>query len=174
VQKVTEEKAQSYIDLFYDTYPDYAEWKNETLNDYEASGHLELSDGWTMWGDNDNRRSVGNCPVQGHGAVIMRESVHLAQARGLEVIMTLHDAIYCEIESQDFNAVCALKDCMSEAFENVMKTYGKTEPIGIEGDVWSRDYETFGFPKMPDYVTTMSEYKDSKGARDLELYRKFL
>lgn len=171
---VTEDTAQGYIDLFYDTYPDYADWKKEIIGDYESQDFLQLPDGWIMWGDNDNRRSVCNFPVQGHGAVIMRESVHRAQAQGLNVIYTLHDALYCEIDSGDMAAIDTLKDCMQEGFQSVMSRYGKTAAVGIEGDVWSKDYDGKELPNFPSYITSMVEYVDEKGAKDLELYRQFL
>ena len=58
----------------------------EALEEYKIKGYIFLPDGWFMWGDNDNFRSVGNVPIQGLGSCIMRKAVELAQDRGLDVI----------------------------------------------------------------------------------------
>jgi len=173
-QVVSEDKAQGYIDLFYDAYPDYAEWKKDILEEYESSGYLELPDGWVMWGDNDNRRSVGNFPVQGHGAVIMREAVTLAQAKGLDVVFTLHDAIYIELPVTKLECVRVLMDCMQAAFKNIMSRYGRVIPVGLEGDVWSKYFVENSLQILPKSIHVMTEYVDDRGKKDLELYRKFL
>ncbi len=168
----TEEKAQELIDTFYETYSDYADWKKEILEEYEDNGRLMLSDGWTMWGDNINHRSVGNFPVQGTGAVIMREAVRLAQNAGLDVIFTLHDAIYIEFKAVEVEAIETLRDAMLQAFENVMSKYGKTIPIRVEGEAWSTAYLQEIPRKIPN-VIYMPEYVDAKGKAELERYRKF-
>jgi hypothetical protein len=169
----TEEKADDLIKLFYEVYCDYREWKEEIKQDYEQVGWAQLSDGWMMWGDNDNHRSVGNFPVQGMGAVIMREAVRRAEAAGLEIIFTLHDALYAEINSYDMAAVKTLMRCMSEAFDHCMKPYGKACPIRLEGEVWSTDY-TEKMPEKVENVVALCEYIDDKGKADLERYRKYL
>jgi len=168
---VTEQEAQVYIDEFFGVYCEYADWKSETTAEYEASGRLSLPDGWTMWGDNSNIRSVGNFPIQGHGAVIMREAVARAQDLGLDVIYTLHDALYIEFDSLDFKSIVDLRTCMQQAFQAVMGRYGKTLPIRLEGEAWSRDY--LGTTGDVDGVTLMKEYIDDKGRKDLDRYRKF-
>jgi len=165
-------QAKSLIDVFYETYPDFKDWKDNIRNEYTEYGCLKLHDGWTMWGDNDNFRSAGNFPVQGTGAVIMREAVRLAQARGLDVIFTLHDALYIEYNSFDFNQIVLLKHSMQEAFENVMKNYGKTISVRLDAETWSRDYKDRKFRFKNCKV--MEEYVGEKGLRDYERFRKYL
>jgi hypothetical protein len=169
---VTEPEAQALIDLFYDTYPDYDEWKREVQREYEEAGYLSLPDGWVMWGDNDNPRSVGNFPVQGHGAVIMREAVKLAQRQGLTVVFTLHDALYIEYSAMEPAAVKTLMSCMQDAFQSVMGPYGDTVPIRLEGEAWSSDYSQ-DTPEVIPGITYLPEYVDQKGEKDLERYRKY-
>lgn len=164
--------AQKLITKFYDTYGHYADWKQEIIREYRNEGFIQLSDGWTMWGDNDNLRSVGNCPIQGEGAVIMREAVSLGQARDLDIVFTLHDALYEEYPSFETGYISVLMDCMESAFEKVMSKFGKTVPIRLEGESWSRDY----LDKKPEPlqgVTFLHEYSDAKGEADLARYRKF-
>jgi len=172
-EECTEAEAQALIDKFYNTYSDYKAWKDSLIEEYEERAKLILSDGWVMWGNNSNLRSVGNFPVQGSGAVVMREAVRLAQNAGLMVIFTLHDAIYIEFDSYDIKAIQTLKDCMIQAFRNVMSTFGEVLDIRVEGEAWSKDYAK----KMPtdkvEDVIYLTEYVDEKGKLDLERYREF-
>jgi hypothetical protein len=167
-----EAEAESLIELFYDTYEDYATWKKETLEEYGEFNHLKLSDGWTMWGDNPNHRSVGNFPIQGAGAVVMREAVRLCQVFGLNVVFTLHDAVYAEIKSSDLQKIQIMQRCMLDAFRNVMRPYGRCPDIRLEGECWSPDFTEASCLTI-DNVKQLTEYSDSKGAADLLRYRKF-
>ncbi len=174
--EVSEEEATEYIHTFYDTYSDYAEWKGGIQRRYADESHLSLSDGWTLWGDNNNHRSVGNFPVQGCGAEVMREAVRLCQVFGLKVIYTLHDAIYAEIPAHDLKRIEVMKRCLTDAFQNVMRRYGVNSPdIRLEGDVWSPSFKKEDEGKILfDNITQMIEYVDSKGEADLKRYRHFL
>jgi hypothetical protein len=168
----TEVQAEALIDLFYSTYSDYEEWKVGVKKKYQEDEHLMLPDGWVMWGDQENMRSVGNFPVQGHGGVIMREAVRLAQDQGVDIVFTLHDALYAEIDSYDMNAIKTLMSAMQQAFQNVMSRYGVTSPIRLEGEVWSKDYATLPC-SPPENVKMLCEYTDEKGQADLDRYRKY-
>lgn len=171
-ETITEDTAQRYIDIFYETYPDFAEWKSDVQKEYREMEYLMLPDGWTMWGDNDNFRSVGNFPVQGHGAVIMREAVKLMQKSGIDVVFTLHDAIYFEYPAGRFGYVKKSMELMSKAFSNVLSRYGKIVPIRMEGETWSKNYtEERTILKT---IKVMNEYVDEKGAKDLAKYKKYL
>lgn len=168
----SESEAEGLIQLFYDTYEDYADWKKETLEEYREFNYLKLSDGWTIWGDNPNHRSVGNFPIQGAGAVVMREAVRLCQVFGIRVVYTLHDAVYAEIESKDLQKIQVMQRCMLDAFRNVMKPYGRCPDIRLEGECWSQDFTTEN-GLLFDNIKQLIEYSDSKGASDLKRYRKF-
>lgn len=170
----TEKEAQGYIDLFFATYSEYAKWKRETWKEYLSDGMLALSDGWILWGDNrDQRRSTLNFPIQGEGAVIMREAVKRAQNEGLDIIYTLHDALYIEFLSQQFCCIDILVRCMKEAFQHVMSKYGRTVPVRIDGKAWSRDYGSSGSVKQIAGVSFMQEYIDKKGEADYTRYKEF-
>jgi hypothetical protein len=170
-EEYTEAQAQSLIDKFYETYSDYKEWKESILQQYEENAKLFLSDGWVMWGDNRNSRSVGNFPTQGASSVIMRRAVALAQDAGLNVLMTVHDSLTIEYKSEDVGAVAMLKKCMVDAFEEVMSPYGMTIPVRVDLEAWSKDYKN-GHPDLKD-CTFSEENISAKGKLDLERYRKF-
>ena len=167
-----EDDAQKLIEGFYETYRAYASWKQATIQEYRRAGLLRLSDGWTIWGDNPNPRSVGNFPVQGEGAVVMREAVRLTQDAGISVLYTLHDSVVAEVGSEDREAIMKFKECMVKAFENVMSKNGETIPIRVDGKAWSKDYLDFK-PDPIDGLHFMAEYSDEKGERDLLAYQKY-
>lgn len=164
---------QKYVDLFEEAYPEYRRWKFDTLRSYEDNSFLQLSDGWTMWGDNDNNRSVTNFMVQGEGAVILRESVRLCQNAGLDVVATVHDSIVIECDSDAAGiGVSQLREAMVQGFENVMSKYGRTVPIRVEGECWSQDFDVSGLSKHG--VTYTKEFIHEKAVADYEKYKEFL
>jgi hypothetical protein len=164
--------AENYVQLFNDSYPEYTAWKYATVRQYEEDGMLQLSDGWKMWGDNDNTRSVTNFMVQGEGACILRESVRLCQDRGLKVIATVHDSIVVDIPSAiAVKCLDILHDSMVEGFENVMKTYGRTVSIRVEGECWSKDIR---LPYTHRNFKITQEFIHEKGVKDYERFKKYL
>jgi hypothetical protein len=167
----TEAEAQGLISKFYDTYSDYRDWKESIIEQYEERAKLILSDGWIMWGNNSNLRSVGNFPVQGASAVIMRKAVAKAQDAGLLVLMTVHDSLTIEFKSYDAAAISLLRKCMVEAFEEVMSPCGVTIPVRVDLEAWSKDYKN-GHPELKG-CTFSEENISEKGKLDLERYRKF-
>lgn len=116
-EEFTEDDAQEFIDMFESLYEVYINWRREQLELYEQGMGFSTLDGWRLWCDNDNPRSVLNVPVQGGGASIMRKAVDLAVAKGCKVIFTLHDAIYIEAKVGQEHHINLLNDAMREAFE---------------------------------------------------------
>lgn len=140
-RECTEAQAQELIDMFYDTYSDFAYWQNTIVeNYYELRQYIELPCGWRMFADNDNFRSVANCGVQGTAASIMRKAVEFCEEAGLEVIFTLHDALYIEFDSDDMTAMDKLRDCMLRGFQYYFKDKKSAALIRQDGKVWSPDY----------------------------------
>ena len=139
----TEEEAQDLIDLFADVYSVYDDYRNDIVEEYYADGYLMLDDGWPLFGDNDNFRSIANCPIQGMGGVVLRRAVKYAQEAGLDVILTLHDALYAEYDSDDLAAVDTLMDAMKRAFKDCYKGSPMYDiaNIRVDADVWSPDYK---------------------------------
>jgi hypothetical protein len=180
-RKVSPEEAKTWIDKHQEAYEDFWQWKKELQDDYKAKGFVELADGWMMWGDNDNFRSVGNVPVQGMGSCIMRKAVELAQEEGLDVIYTLHDAIYIEFDVNGTHRgkIITLARCMDEAFRFYFSgDIKKRATVRLDADVWGPlcgDYKyplhyrtEYGQMELP--VKEQQTYIDE---RSLEDYNKF-
>ena len=139
----TEDEAQELIDQFDEAFEVFAEWRKETIATYEAEWYLRTEDGWFMFGDNDNFRSVGNFSLQAMGASIMRKAIALAQDAGLTVLFALHDALYIEYDAGDYGAIDTLKACMEEAFisffEGDMKEQAKM--IRVDPNTWGDEFK---------------------------------
>jgi len=170
--KVTEDEAQELIDMFYGLYSDYKAWKKFNLIKYRTDGYLKLADGWYLWGDNENLRSVGNFPIQGLGAVVMRRAVALAQDNGLDVIMTLHDALYCEFNfGEHEEGMILLGKCMQQAFKEYLKKEFSYVDIGLDGNVWGKDLED-GYYTC-DYLGAVKQQNIYIDERSIEEYENF-
>jgi hypothetical protein len=79
----TKEEAENLIKDFKKAFPVYVTWREDTELKYYDSpcSYLRLADGFVMGPDNNNRRSVSNMPVQGHGSVVLRKAIQLARSR---------------------------------------------------------------------------------------------
>jgi hypothetical protein len=140
-REVDEEEAQELINLFYDSYPQFAEWQSNAIYEYtEAKKKVMLSCGWTMFADNDNFRSAVNCPIQGRGASAMRKAVEFCYEAGLTVILTLHDAIYIEYDEDDLTAIDKLHDCMMRGFIYYFEDKQAASSIRLDGKAWGPGY----------------------------------
>jgi len=176
-QKKTEEECQALIDMFYKTYPSYYNWTQEVWGQYMQNGYLQLPCGWTMWGDNKNRKSVANFPIQGFGSSIMRVAVSLAQDRGLKVIFTLHDALYIECPT---NEVCeslnGLWECMDEAVRHYFKDTNMEQFANCRMDptIWGPDWND-KVSIMTDLgkVTPYSVYIDPRAEKEYHQFKKY-
>lgn len=165
----SQEKAQDLIDQFYEVYSDYKEFKDETLINYSKYEYLKLSDGWIMFGDNDNRRSVGNCPIQGESSVIMRQCVKDAQSEGLNIIWTNHDSLAMEYDAFETFPIQNLVKVMQASFEKVMSQFGITIPVRIDCETWSKSFRDTTL----DEIKISSEYIPTKGHDDFLRYKPF-
>jgi hypothetical protein len=132
------------IDQFYDAYPHLKEMQEDIEQSY-AHGEppfIKLPDGWYMWGDNENFRSVVNVPIQGTGASIMRKAVDLNHERGgAQVVFTLHDAIYIEGELGSEDKIITLMESMRDAFASFFP--GKelvAKKIKLDPFAWSPNF----------------------------------
>ena len=180
-------EAERLIELFFTTYNKYADWREEFLREYKQRKLMQLPDGWTMFGDNDNLRSVLNCPIQGISACVMRLAVALMQDRGLTPIMTLHDAIYCEEELGDWDKVTDMVWCMDAAFKQYL---GRSTRIMQDVYAWGRGITAISdeevestkewekgiwwVKKIGDKeIHTMEEYVDDRVTKQIHKFRAY-
>ena len=130
-----------------------------------------------MFGDNNNSRSVGNCPVQGTGASILRKGIQLCQDAGLKVIFPLHDALYIECSSDvAAEASKIFLDKMREAFV----FYFKGTPMEEHAAKVMMDLEIWGYSEptkveVEGYGTVQGEtiHIDERGISQYKQFSKY-
>lgn len=173
-RKYTEEDAQELIDTFQHLFPDFTAWRRQVFDEYQDGYALEIEDGWMMWTDNDNPRSVTNVPIQGLGAAIMRKSVDLAVSKGVRVIFTLHDAIYLEAKVGQERAILSLGGAMREGFAH----YFEGTRFEEEAKRIKLDYKAWGqcFPEKGEIAIGNIQVPVSKihiDPRAISEYKRF-
>lgn len=135
--------AINLIDLFYKAYPRLKMWQDRVFKFYRFGKPIKLPCGWYMFKNNTNQRSVKNCPVQGMASSIMRRAVKECRLSGLEVIYTLHDALYIETDYENrFEASEKLMQAMHAGFVyyfgDKVKEYANCR---MDVDIWGPDCE---------------------------------
>lgn len=173
----TEDEAQEQIDIFESTFPNYIGWKQKIIEDYHNEGCIELADGWKMWSDNDNDRSVANVPVQGFGAAVLRRAVDMAEAKGVKVLFTLHDAIYMEGRVGQEQEILKLRDAMIDGFVYYFKDKLKhyAHQIKLDPFVWGPDYKADSEITVgKDWLVPCSNlYVDERSKDDYDKFSKY-
>lgn len=175
-EKWTVKKARKQSKMFNRIFNVFSYYRDQFV--WHAKDMYQMSvDGWVLFKDNPNPRSQGNWPIQTMGAVIMREAVRLAQDAGLDVIFTLHDALYIEFDSWDYDAPKILGECMQKAFQNCMNT---DKEIRLDYDIWSPDYagrieETKREVKSHTDIDmeVKDKYIDPRGKKEYENFKQY-
>lgn len=169
----TEEEAQQWIDDFNTAYIDQHLGSKAYVQDYRESGYAKLLDGWYMFGDNGNDRSVGNFPHQGMGAVILRRVIKYCQEAKINFTIPLHDAGYILCDIGDWSTVDKFAEIMKQAFKDSFpKEYQKYADVFLDIEAWSPEF------LVEDEVLTPKRNKVKverihKDERDLKNYAQF-
>jgi DNA polymerase I len=170
-REIDPEEAQEYIDLFYNTYHVFGDYKERIQSEYEVKKYLRSPHGWTLWGDNYNFRSVGNFPVQGAGASILWKALELCHKAGLKVVIPLHDALYIQYPL-DKKEECLEKfaECMREAFD----FYYPDSGIMLEGETWSPTFSTGKFVTKKGVIYKVEPvHIDERAHKEYEVFSKY-
>lgn len=135
---VSEMEASGLISKFEKSFPKYIRWKERQYEIYRKQKYLKLKCGWYLLGDNFNKRSIMNFPVQGFGSSVLRKSVESATLSGLKIILTLHDALYIECPIDDIygsierlarSMQLSFSSCFSDNIEHFVD-------IRLDGKCW--------------------------------------
>lgn len=173
--KHTKDQAQSLIDKFYKAYPTYSKWREKLLDRYTLKRHLKLSDGWYLFGDSANDRSTQNFPVQGMGAAILRKAVQMCQDGGLNVLFTLHDAVYIETPLLTYKEdIDAFVHYMREAFMYYFDDKESASLIKLDVFAWGEGLraEIVVTPSGLE-VSTQQKYIDERSIEDYQKFSKY-
>lgn len=173
-REYSEEEAQELIDTFEDLFPVFTEYRKEILRDYEDGYAIKILDGWIMWTDNPNPRSITNVPIQGAGSAIMRKAVDLAVERGCKIIFTLHDAIYGEAEMSNLHHIEIMNGAMRDAFAfffDGTRYHKDSMKIKLDPKAWGPDFPEKSEIKVGSIKVPVSKLHIDK--RAINDYRRF-
>ena len=115
------------------TFVDYWRYLTEEAREARRCGYTTSMDGWFYFADHRTPFTrLMNYPMQSNGAAMLREAVKmLAFETSLDVVCTLHDAIYVTCSVSEKDAVVAdLKAIMDRAVERVIGNSVKIE-VGV-------------------------------------------
>lgn len=175
-REVSEDEAQEYITLFDETYEDHSEAVQDFLQDFAERGYERLRDGWTLFADNENFRSIANFPKQGGGGCILRRAVKLSHDKNLMVIAPLHDALYYEVDLNDWDAVSKCIDSIRQAFIDHykgtdMEEFAKSVMVDVE--VWSPELEKGSIALDGQKISIESIHKDERAGAEYDTFKKY-
>lgn len=162
---VSEDEAQKLVDGFDRLFPDFTRWKEDFIQGYWISRRVKIPDGWTMWGDNKNKRSVANCPIQGclHG-----DSRVLVKDRGYQKISDLVGLADIQVwEGEKF----VRADCVPSGPKRLVKVHlrnGQIIQCSPEHKFWCIDNEGKGSWKTPDKFMKTQRIRRSYSSEDFD------
>ena len=177
--------AQKYINAFDKQYPDVAKWKKNQLTKYKKQGYLMLKDGWTMWHNSYNSRSIINNEIQGGCGAVMREfEIQYRLRYGRLVPMTLHDGFYTYHALGGgkilFPWIANMIRCLRDAFVWGLNGVYGSDLIDIDLKIIGPDiHPEDKFPKIsvdeklyP--ITYEAEYIDKRAINDLKEFGRYM
>jgi ATP-dependent protease HslVU (ClpYQ) peptidase subunit len=159
---ITREEARDRASELYDwhkgTFTEYWEYLEDRVREAHEEGHLWSQDGWVYFVEPYTRETqLLNYDMQSNGAVMLREAVKiLAYETDLDVVASLHDAIYIQCREEDAEeAGVALVRAMQRAARKVV---GEAVEIGVGLTLYTHE----------------EGYRDSRGDKTLEIVRRLL
>jgi DNA polymerase-1 len=92
-------KAEDIYDWHQETFSDYWEWIRDTIDRARVDGYIRTLDGWTYFVDDAVRETqLLNFPMQANGAAMMRRAtIRCWESGKLDLVCTLHDALYTDL-----------------------------------------------------------------------------
>lgn len=175
-EPTTVDQAKGFIDSYFAVFSEYKKYRENTYIQYKRTGYLKAIDGWVMYGDQDNRNSILNFPLQSAGSAILRAAILMCYEEGLTPIIPLHDALYIESNIETWKEdLIKLNKILRRAsglfFEGKAKEWA--ESVRLESVAWGPDL-TNGFIELDGVpVDIMPEYIDERGALELKKYEKY-
>ena len=103
-------------------FPAYWEWNQRIMDTGFGEGRPETSFGWTRKIYPESKpASVGNFPVQGNGAEMLRIAIGFMHEAGVKVCAPIHDAVLIEGEMNKEDEILIIaQNCMQKASEIVL------------------------------------------------------
>ena len=167
-REYTQDDAQNLIDRFNSVYRTFDRFRKKTIKQYKREKFLKLRDGWVMYGNNGNHRSVANMPIQGTGSVILRKAIKYCQQDKLKVILPLHDALYVELTHKE--EIKRFQHWMKKAFVDTFPEAPDAEAIMLDTYAWGKHAKQIAGPLG---IHTMTYYVEDRSKDELERFSKY-
>lgn len=142
--QIDDDWGNRFVDEYHRLFNSEFECTSELKHKYAGrEGGVVLADGWRIGPDDPNLLSIGNFPVQGTGAVILRHACALMDEAGIKLYATLHDAVSItgKVKNLEHDVEVA-RECFRQAAEDVLgedlMIIGSPEIIK-NGDNWIHD-----------------------------------
>jgi len=157
------EEVEELIMKYKAIYHKYYTWRDKIWMEHQFKKQpltMPIS-GWYLGKDNINKLSTQNFPVQATGSTLLHVALRKILKANVEVVNTLHDAIYYLVPEDDNSTVETVEKLMLEAAEEVLGEPG----MKIESESWKHgervitpkgrsDYNKFGkFVEEPGYFS---------------------
>ena len=121
----TRHDANRLLQAHKDTFPDYWRWNRRILDQGFGSGQLKTTFGWQRFVASDAKpASVGNFPVQGNGAEMLRLAIIKMHEAGIQVAAPIHDAVLVEGSCENIQEIVSTAQrCMREASSIILNGF---------------------------------------------------
>lgn len=136
------EFGEKFVEEYHETFNKEFNCVSELKKKYKDGLHsgIVLADGWRIGPDDPNILSIGNFPVQGTGAVILRRCCELCDEAGVKIYATLHDAISITGKVENMKeeiaaATNAFKQAADEVLGEELMLVGNPEVVH-HGEAW--------------------------------------
>jgi len=160
----SEDDGYRMIRLHQKTFPHYWRFLDNVRSVYQRGECLSTNDGWILFPDNPNPRSVGNFPIQGNAASIGRESMIKGAEVGIEIVAPLHDCDYTECDEKDEESIVwAMKTEMANAVTAIL---GDKIKIRVDHKI-HRHGELWREKKAEKTLQVLGKYLDTESTDDL-------
>jgi hypothetical protein len=154
IQQITREQATDKAREIYrwhkQAFPVYWNYLERQAREARERGWANSFDGWLYFVDLETRHTqLLNVPMQTNGASMLRWTVMRLAETDIDVVCTLHDAIYVQCREENVGATtAAVRAIMEEAAEVII---GPDVRLGVEATVYTHD----------------RPYRDARGAATL-------
>ena len=121
----TRHDANRLLQAHRDTFPDYWRWNGRILDQGFGNGTLKTTFAWRRIVLSEAKpASVGNFPVQGNGAEMLRLAIIKMHEAGIQVAAPIHDAVLVEGPCEDVEEIVAVTQrCMREASRIILNGF---------------------------------------------------
>jgi hypothetical protein len=132
--------ARELLRQFREAYPRFWRWCDKVIDKALEQNFLQTVFGWTVYiGEDFNRRSFVNFPMQANGAEIMRIAACLAAERGVPIGGVVHDAFaVCSRLDQLEADIATIRAAMAEAARETLGGFN----LGVDVSIthWPKRY----------------------------------